>query len=70
MPNTHAIQNRLVAAMQNNQDFILRLATVRLDLIIMRLQMPEVYAHYLSNLERCLDQIFDLLPDRIIRHEE
>ena len=69
MPNSEEIRNRFVIAMQNNNDFILRLATVRLDLIIMRLQMPEVYASHLLNLEICLDQIFDLIPDRI-QYEE
>ena len=64
MATNQDIGNRFVRAMQENQDFVLHIATVRVYLTILRLNMPEVYAPYLQNLERCLDQIFDLIPDR------
>lgn len=69
MSNNQDSQNRFVRAIQNNQDFVLNIATVRLNLAILRIQLPEVYAHYLWALEQCLDQIFDLIPDRV-RNED
>ena len=57
-------RNRFVQAMLNNSDFVLHLASVRLDLIILRLNMPHIYSSYLHHLEICLDHIFELIPDR------